>query len=86
MATTQFQATAARKAFPCWDEPNRKATFEITINTAPHLSALSNMNLVKESVIGGEKGQLKQHIFAPTPIMSTYVSPTLTKVNCLLCR
>ena len=69
MATTQMQPTDARRAFPCFDEPNLKATFTITLVSSPELTHLSNMDVNKEVIENGKK----YTTFNPTPKMSTYL-------------
>ncbi|KIJ69473.1 hypothetical protein HYDPIDRAFT_24310 [Hydnomerulius pinastri MD-312] len=49
-ALTQFEPTAARRAFPCWDEPLLKATFAITMISRADTVNLSNMNVTSEEV------------------------------------
>ncbi|KAL1923805.1 uncharacterized protein VTP21DRAFT_8785 [Calcarisporiella thermophila] len=70
MASTQFEATDARRAFPCWDEPALKATFDIVLVVDAHMTALSNMNILSEVSIGDCQ---KEVCFARTPVMSTYL-------------
>ncbi|MBX3319229.1 MAG: M1 family metallopeptidase [Nitrospira sp.] len=69
MAATQFEATDARRAFPCWDEPDFKAVFSTTLVVDPHLMAISNTAVVSES-----QAQNKKTVrFAETIKMSTYL-------------
>ena len=70
LAATQFEATDARRAFPCWDEPAQKAQFEVTLVIPSHFVALSNTPVVDESELGPG---LKSLRFAETPVMSTYI-------------
>src|SRR3990172_12590534 len=69
LATTQFEAADARRAFSCWDEPEAKATFDISIITDNNLTAVSNMPVISKKKIGGRY----RYKFSRTPIMSTYL-------------
>ncbi len=69
VASTQFEATHARRAFPCWDEPAAKATYAVTLVIDKRLTALSNMRVTSEKT----DDRWKTVTFAPTPRMSTYL-------------
>ena len=70
MATTQFESTDARRAFPCFDEPAHKAVFEVTLLVPTHTMAISNTLPISEEE---REGGLREVTFAPTPKMSTYL-------------
>jgi puromycin-sensitive aminopeptidase len=70
IATTQFEATDARRAFPCWDEPDCKAIFAVTLHVAPGLTAVSNAALVSDEA--GPDGT-REVRFADSMVMSTYL-------------
>src|SRR5438552_5065399 len=69
IAATQFEATDARRAFPCWDEPDFKAVFASTLVIDPALTAVSNTAVVSEAMERGKKVVR----FADTITMSTYL-------------
>ncbi|MBT8213200.1 MAG: M1 family metallopeptidase, partial [Acidimicrobiia bacterium] len=70
IATTQFESTDARRAFPCWDEPDFKATFGVTLVVDDGLAAISNGAEVRRSERDDGKVVVE---FAPTMKMSTYL-------------
>ena len=69
MAATQFEATDARRAFPCWDEPAFKAVFNVTLAIDPALTVVSNTRILSETT---ERGR-KVVRFADSIKMSTYL-------------
>ena len=70
MATTQFQPTDARRAFPCFDEPEFKATFDVTLVVPENLTALSNGVITSSVPASGGK---KRVSYERTMKMSTYL-------------
>jgi len=70
IATTHFEATDARRAFPCWDEPDLKAVFAVTLVAPPDLIAISNAPEVARRTL--ENGRIEVR-FADTMPMSTYL-------------
>ena len=69
LATTQFEAADARRAFPCWDEPKAKASFDVSLIVDNNLTAISNMPVIAKKKVGNKT----RYRFARTPVMSTYL-------------
>jgi puromycin-sensitive aminopeptidase len=70
IATTQMQATDCRRAFPCWDEPDLKAVFGVTLVVDADLLAISNAPELSRTTLDNGKVAVK---FADTMVMSTYL-------------
>jgi len=70
LAVTQFEESDARRAFPCLDHPQKKATFDIVLIVDDELSAISNTASEIEEPAGSGK---KRVTFKRTPRMSTYL-------------
>ena len=69
LATTQFEAADARRAFPCWDEPEAKATYDISIIAENKFTAISNMPIKTKKKTGNKT----TYHFQKTPLVSTYL-------------
>src|SRR5579863_5287745 len=70
-AVTQLEATDARRAFPCFDEPAYKATFDITVVADKGLIAISNAKMISDVPGPGEKHTVS---FATSQKMSSYLA------------
>ena len=70
IATTQFESTDARRAFPCFDEPDFKAVYGVKLIVPENLFAVSNGPLLSETSNGNGK---KTAVFGDTMKMSTYL-------------
>jgi puromycin-sensitive aminopeptidase len=71
LASTQFESTDARRAFPCWDEPSFKAVFQVALVVDRELTAISNARVLRETVLP-ESGKTEV-VFADSMKMSTYL-------------
>jgi aminopeptidase N len=71
IGTTHFEATDARRAFPCWDEPDLKAVFAITLVVTDGLAAVSNGPEVERESVADGRVRIR---FADTMKMSTYLA------------
>src|SRR5499427_7767601 len=71
LASTQFESTDARRAFPCWDEPAFKAVFQVTLVVDDGLTAISNARVIRETFLP-QSGK-KEVVFADSMKMSTYL-------------
>ena len=68
--STQFEESNARRAFPCFDHPSKKATFDIEYIIDEDLVAISNTAILEEKKLENNKKLVR---FKQTPKMSTYL-------------
>lgn len=73
LTSSKFEPTYARRAFPCFDEPNIKAEYTITLVHRPEYTALSNMPQDGPSRNSSDYPGLVATKFQRSVMMSTYL-------------
>ena len=68
-----MEPTTARRVIPCFDEPDFKVEFDVTIRHRSDMTALSNGIELSITDLGGDMTGWKETVFKRTPIMSTYI-------------
>lgn len=68
---TQFETGDARRMYPCFDQPDQKATFTISTITPKHWEVISNYSVESSKELGGDKKFIQ---FAESQVISTYVT------------
>jgi len=75
LAVSQFEATDARRALPCFDEPALKAEFTVTLIADKEMTCLSNMDVASTKTVDSKvtSGKRDAITFNKSPRMSTYL-------------
>ena len=73
-AVTQFEPQDARRAIPCFDEPDRKATWKLTLSVPAHMRAFANMPIESERAVEGTtRGATREVVFQRSPPLPSYL-------------
>ncbi|BBZ59689.1 aminopeptidase N [Mycolicibacterium monacense] len=72
---SQFETADAKRMFACFDQPDLKATFDVTVTAPAHWEVVSNGALEgsRDDRAAQANGASKTHVFVQTPRMSTYL-------------
>ena len=89
---TMFAATEARSFFPCWDQPDLKCSYQLTVLTQQEedFTVLSNMDLLHSEhdnlLLDADWGSMRVSRFSRSPMMSTYLLCIVIGQYCAMTR